>query len=118
MEEQLQQAEINNFYTSDGRRIGDFCLGFFGAFIILPLLWFLYTFFISSFYKVLGRGGGVIIGFSSVIVIIIGLLSIILSSYFLYKSRRKYIFFGILMAVLIPLLIFGACLIVLSNAQW
>lgn len=103
----------DEYYTNSGRKVGDFCLGFFGIWIVMIgistiLSWFSglfggFTSFVNIFYI-----PGLIL---DIVFVVFG---ITLS----FRKGRRYIGIGIISSALVPLLVFGACLIVLSGLNF
>lgn len=101
-----------DYYITHGRKIGDFFIGFVGFYICIlvlsPLLSiiiipiFLLSSFLGSYFSIF------IIG---LLYLLIPLIGIIVAN----KYHRRYISIGIISAIIIPLLLFGACLVVLGG---
>lgn len=106
MEEyQTNQADV---YTDNpGKAVKDFCLGFFGIWFAVFVFYMSFG-FISNFLSFFRSS---FLLSSIVIYAILGIGGIIL---FRAKGRR-YIGIGILVSFLIPLLVFGACLILIAG---
>jgi len=105
----VTKDEKQDFYANNsGRKVGDFCLGFFGLPIIgglvMSLSWILTEFlefsFISWFFNVL---------YTALLVWAI---------IYVVKKKRRYVWIGLLSAIVIPLLFFGACLWIMMNSTW
>ena len=96
--------EKEYYYTSTGRKVGDFFIGLIGTFLIQSFAGFL-TIFVSQ----------ILLGSSIGIVTFVG--TIIGAIYIMKKSNRRFIGIGLLIGILIPvilgLLLFGACLIIM-----
>jgi len=94
----------NDYYTTTSRKVLDFIVGFFGI-ITVGIAW---SFFGNLLSMIPGFGV-----FGSVYMLLIPLFSIaaVVASFVL---KRRYIAIGMISAMLIPLLVFGACIIALS----
>jgi heme/copper-type cytochrome/quinol oxidase subunit 4 len=97
---QENQSKKDEYYTSDGRRIGDFFIGFVGS-IVLVLIAYIFTTFNRSF-----------VSFGA-LSLFAPLALLILASVVSGIQGRRYIAIGIVSAIIIPLLFFGACWIVI-----
>lgn len=89
----------NDYYTSTGRKIGDFCIGFFGIFIVASVL--------STI--------TMLVFFNAFIVSIILLFIVVFGVIFSFKKGRRYIGIGIIASTLVPLLFLGACMIMFAG---
>jgi heme/copper-type cytochrome/quinol oxidase subunit 4 len=95
------------YYTNSGKKVGDFCLGFFGAWgltMVLTIIpYWIYSIFSSSFavFPIL------LFGFA------LAVIGIVLS----FTKGRRYIGIGIIASVLLPLLLVGACLIIFAGSS-
>jgi len=94
---------------SDGRRVGDFLLGFFGIWIIGLLIYFTIAGLLSTI-NLPVIGGGLV-----TIAIMLEMAFLIFAIIFAFVKNRKYIGLGIIVSALVPLLIFGACLIMIMS---
>ncbi|MBN3041183.1 MAG: hypothetical protein JW867_08635 [Candidatus Omnitrophica bacterium] len=100
------------YYTSVGRKIGDFCIGFFGFWIINSALFGIINFLVfgtgvnipSLVDDVIGIGG-------SILIIMLDILAII---YFFIKKRR-FISIGMISSFAIPFLLVGACFLIIMG---
>lgn len=106
----------NQYYNSRGKKFGDFFLGL----ILLPLIGSVVTYAINILTPMLLSTQGITrpeayISTTSSFSVIINILLFVLSLvYFLYKNRR-YVILGLIFALLIPLLFFGACLFMING---
>lgn len=100
----------DDYYTDTGKKVRDFCLGFFG-FLIIGTICSLFNFtyfsglFNNLFFSLFAAS-------LLPIVAVLAIVSIVLS----FVKRRRYIGIGIISLILIPFLIFGACLLVLAGS--
>jgi len=113
VEEQETLIKEDYYAGNTGRKIGDFCIGFFGSIIISLILGgmnFLLATFLSYNYQ--------IYSFFSIFQLFIFILFIWICVK-MFKIGRKYIAFGILaipfLAILALLILFGACFIAFSG---
>jgi len=107
---QVEPVTIS-YYDTSGKKVGDFLIGFFG-------IWVLNSIFVAINSLIFGGFSGP--SFSGSIGMLTSvfpslILDIVLIVYFLKFSERKYIGIGMLNSVVLPLLIFGACLLVFSS---
>ena len=89
-----------NHYTSTGNKIIDFLLGFFGTIF----LYYLTT--ISNFWSVSPN---------SLMALFIPIIILVLLSILFFKIGRKFIAVGIIAVSIIPVLLFGSCLLLLAS---
>ena len=100
-----QQAD---FYANNpGKAVSDFCLGFFGIWIVL----FVFNFAIGLLSNVFSIFYGGFFVFSILIYMVLGVSAVVVAR----STGRRYIGIGILSSFLIPVLIFGACMVVLGG---
>lgn len=99
-----------DYYTEKGRKISDFFIGFFGiiiAGIVITSFFSLFLSFGTGYYNT------DLLGFSTpILLLILGVVATVLS----FAKGRRYIGIGIISSVLVPLLIFGACLLVIFGS--
>lgn len=88
-----------DYYTSIGKKIGDFLLGFFGVIISYSF----YTFVLNFSYYSANMIW--IILFISIVVLVVLPVTF-------FKMGRRFITIGIISTLLIPLLIFGSCFMI------
>lgn len=99
---QEEQIIYNNpqeadYYTTTGKKVGDFILGFFGIIILN-----------SIFATVLSFAS---LGWTSLLIpIVVFAFSLVL----FFKIGRRFIAIGIISIALIPILLFGSCLLLLG----
>lgn len=111
MENQSQNK--TDYYTSAGRKVGDFCIGFFGVWVLSYILSIILT---LLFYFLSLSNSGTGFAFSSMIVIaVIALLVAIIGIIVAFKKGRRYIGIGIIVSAIIPLLLLGACWLILAG---
>ena len=91
-----------DYYTSVGKKVWDFFMGFFGA--------------LAVFFGALYLASSVFSG-SLLYYLILTLVAIIAVAWFFHVGRR-FVSIGITSTVLIPLLIFGGCLLMLSGGRF
>ena len=101
------------YYTNNGRKVGDFCLGFFGIWIVIILITVISSWIISSFsgYSQIYN----LFAAFSIYGLLFDILLIILGITISFRKGRRYIGIGILASALVPLLVFGACLIIIMG---
>lgn len=95
-----------SFYDSKKKKVIDFIYGFLGFWIALVLVWgllFLLLEFVSGTTDLLTDE------FFSILIISLFSLLAICSTIFGFYKKRAFISIGIISAILIPLLIAGAC---------
>lgn len=99
----------DDYYIKKSRKVGDFCLGFFGT-IIVPMV---VTFLINLFDYIFNfNGEGILISLSS----IGGLVAYLWLIIKFFRTGRRFISIGMLSIIIFGLLIFGGCLIFLAIA--
>jgi len=110
MVEEMNSSGVQNDYYGDntGRKVGDFCMGFFGPLILFQLLQTPLLIFSSIF------SSGMYTMFSSILIFV---LALFLGIFFFikFKKTRRYISMGIISSVVIPLILFGACWVLFSG---
>lgn len=95
-----------DYYISTGRKVTDFLMGFFGA-ILLSVV---YTTFISTFAYSLFSSAT-----SAWANLIISIVVMVLLSVLFFKIGRRFIAVGIIAISLLPILIFGSCLLLFGQ---
>lgn len=98
--------EKSDYYVSSGRKAGDFLVGFFGV-IILSILYTVIANFLSSFFS---TSVWITIGF------LFSIISYILLTVLFFKIGRRFIAIGIISIALVPLLLFGSCMVILMGS--
>ncbi len=93
-------------YTTKGKKVGDFCIGFFGFWIFTMLLSGLSFLVMQLFWNNWGYSIEMI---SSIAAFVIEIIAAVGSIIFFIKVNRGYITIGIISSIIIPLLITGAC---------
>ena len=86
-----------SYYTSGGRKLVDFLVGFFGVTLVIVA--------VAGALAAVSPPGGILLG---VIADILGIV-------FAFAGGRRFIAVGMLCAWLVPLLAFGACLVIVSQ---
>lgn len=86
-----------DYYTSTGRKIADFLLGF----IVAPIIPLFIAFGVKS-----GSGIG------------LAILLMVFGTIFAFLKNRRFLAIGMLCACLVPLLLFGACLLMLTQMKF
>jgi len=94
-----ENVSKTNYYKKTSQKIGDFFLGFLGT-LILPLMYTLISFIPGLLYFFIS-------------VAILAALCILF-----FKVGRRFITIGIISAGLIPILIFGSCLLLLGGTEF
>ena len=110
-----ENKEISkNYYTDTGKKVIDFLIGFFGSYIV-------YTIFSFIAGLILPLADGLFsYGFEeySIALPFLFMMTIIIificSIWFAFKFNRRFIAFGIITALSLPLLAFGACFTILG----
>lgn len=96
---------MSDYYTTTGKKVGDFLIGFFGIWVISGFL----SFFIAIINSIVFMNNydiqGWIAGISFVISLILYIVAIVLAFHF----KRHYIAIGIISSFVVPLLLVGAC---------
>ena len=100
-----------DYYTDSRRKVADFFIGFVGIWILASIIFFLFY-----FYGIIFRFGSDF-GYSMLFLgpIIFFIVAIVLVAIG-YRIRRRYISIGIISSAIIPLLLYGACWVVLVGA--
>jgi predicted permease len=97
----------NSYYTTTGRKVVDFLIGFFGLIIFGSIL---STILLSTVWR---QGlSGLNALFMPFIQLVYG---IPLAVYFFKFNKRRYIGIGLIIALVVPLLFFGSCLLIIST---
>jgi hypothetical protein len=100
---------MDDYYTNGRRRVFDFLIGFFGPGLIGYVLYALYMLLLSPSYPSYASNQFQVWAF--IVAAILYLIVMIVP----FKLGRRYIAVGAIAAVVVPLLIFGACLLVLAG---
>lgn len=95
-----QAVNQSDYYTSYWKKVGDFFIGLFGAI----------AFSVASS-PLLFTGSSV----GSIVSLILEIVVFVLVIHKAFKSGRKYVGIGVIFASIIPLLLFGSCLLLLSQ---
>lgn len=85
------------YYTSGGRKLVDFLIGFFGVTLVIVA--------VASALAAISPPGG----------LLLGVIADILCIVFAFAGGRRFVAIGMLCAWLVPLLAFGACLVIVSQ---
>jgi hypothetical protein len=103
----MEEPQKPDYYITTGRKVGDFLLGFFGV----AVLSFIYTFVSSFVYSLLSSQTFSIAIWANffVSVIILVLLAVLF-----FKIGRRFIAIGVISISLLPILIFGSCILLLG----
>lgn len=104
MTDETQPPKLD-YYTTVGRRILDFLGGFFGSYVLAVLA----SLFINIMASVDRSGVGVIVW---LVLFFVLLIALIVAS---FMKGRRYLAIGIIAAILIPLIVFGACLLIFAG---
>lgn len=99
----------DDYYMKKSRRVGDFCLGFFGT-IIVPMV---AVFLIGLFNYIFNFDDE---GITTALASIVGLVAYIWLIIKFFRTGRRFISIGMLSIIIFGLLIFGGCLIFLAIA--
>lgn len=104
----------DSYYTNSGRKVGDFCLGFFGIWIVMVGITTVFSWLSSAFggYNSLSSLFGMFSIYGLGLDLILAILGVTLS----FRKGRRFIGIGIIASALVPLLLFGACLIIFARA--
>jgi hypothetical protein len=97
-----RREQMDDYYSSSSRKFWDFILGFLGAIIINGILW----------WSTVAQNPSWIIAY------IPFYATEFVFSLVLAKSKRQYIFIGVLIVLafmLVPLLLGGACIVILQT---
>ena len=115
-EEKLKDV-TEGYYDTKGKKVVDFCGGFFGAFFGILALNLLYNIVISLlnyFMQSFNIGFGLLEG---ILFLVINLCSIIgFPIYFIKFTKRKYIGIGILSLFGTVLIVVGGCFAIIMSA--
>ncbi len=96
-----------DYYTTTGRKVGDFLIGFFGVWVLAAIFTWIIT-------LTIGLMTGGVSTFLSVLLYIIPLVILISGVSISFKKNRRYIGIGAIATILITLLVFGACVAIFS----
>jgi len=106
-------VEKEDYYTSTGRKVGDFCIGFFGTGIALQIISGVFFLFVTFIF---GNNPDQSLIYLTLLLSIIILLALyILGIVIAFKKGRRFIGIGIISTILVPLLLFGACIILFAG---
>ena len=116
----ISSNQNQDYYTTGGRKVADFCLGFFGALIfnyLITIAYLLITYLNNGLRGSLFQYNSSIFlsffGFGSLYYINLAIL--IPLSIFAFIKKRRLMGLGIILAILTPFiligLLFGACLL-------
>jgi len=107
----------DTYYDTEGKRVKDFFLGFILSIVIGVFVYFVFGTILGQLLYYLGASKIYSSGFFSSLLstILPILLGGILGTVLAFKRGRRYIGIGIICAIVLPLLFFGACLIVISG---
>ena len=118
MVENINQAYQNmpssskaDFYTSTGKKVGDFVLGFFGIWVVIVIVSLIFA-GIQNIVNIRSGFGNIMFFVLPLILLILGLLFMAL----FFKIGRRYLAIGILSSAILPLLVYGACWVVIIGA--
>ncbi len=117
----MNKKEVINedYYDNTTKKANDFFVGFFGTLLGAGAVWYLYGMFFLMVDKFLTDSiysdfsNNFYTGFNYFIIIILLILFGFLIKYF-FKNKRHFIVFGMITAVTIPLLAFGACFTIIG----
>jgi hypothetical protein len=107
----VQSSGKSDFYTSTGKKVGDFVLGFFGIWVVIVIVSLIFA-GIRSLMNIRSGFGSIMFFVLPLILLILGLLLMGL----FFKMGRRYIAIGILSSSVLPLLVYGACWVVIIGA--
>lgn len=103
-----------DYYTSRGRKIGDFCLGFFGVHVCLAMMQMPVGFLMMAFERSDAMGSGGLGGALMAVMGVLALMAVIAAVVFFFRRGRRYIAIGIIVSASLPLLAAGACILILT----
>jgi|GEM_PF-1476726 len=91
-----EQKSKNSYYKNGGHKVTDFLIGFFAPAVVIYILTIIAPFIYAFFY-----------------LIVIAIIILIIA---LFMIGRRYIAIGMIIScVVIPLIIFGSCLLMFAN---
>lgn len=97
---------MEEYYINSGRKVADFVIGFFGIWIVNAVL--------SSIIQGITVLSG---GYFDAVMVVVSILLFIAEIVFLVfyvRRKRRYIFIGAISALVLPLLLVGACFAIFS----
>lgn len=110
MENNNTNLQNQDYYSNKSKKIIDFIIGYFGFFVVILILFYCDSFVINAFPKASSLPNWITI---------ILVIAIIIAANVTIKKKRKYIAkgtnFALLSLILIPVLLFGACFIMISG---
>jgi uncharacterized membrane protein YhaH (DUF805 family) len=112
MQDNNISPQYQDYYSKTSRKVIDFIIGFMGFFVAAYILYYLVFFgsFVSS--------GPIYAAVMWTLMIMFPIIILILANTAIKKNRRyitRGINWAIIFIILIPLLLFGACWIAISN---
>lgn len=115
--EQSLQREV--YYTSKKKKVADFFIGL----VIAPILgigfnWAISNFvmfFSKSLFSVQTSSYNYYLGFTMYFPVIVAISELVLVIHFA-RPHRRYIVLGFITALVLPFLVFGACMLILVNS--
>ena len=97
---------MEEYYINSGRKVVDFIIGFFGIWVVNAVL--------SAILQGISTLAG---GYFDAVMVVVSILLFIAEIIFLVfyvRRKRRYIFIGAITALVIPLLLVGACFAIFS----
>ena len=91
--------ERNDYYLEPGKKIGDFFLGFFGALMVVV---------IAGVIGAAAPGSAAISVIGNLVLLIAGIVHF-------FRRGRRFIAIGMISIIIIPVLLFGACAILMTG---
>ena len=115
----INTVDKNKYYTSGGRKWGDFAIGFFGLWIVNAILSMIVNVILMF---IPGINSNILASGFSLLLIIPGILIFILevvAIVYFFKKGRRFISIGVIIGFVLPLLLalilLGACFIAFSG---
>jgi len=106
----VPSSKTDYYWNAEGRRIADFCLGLFGSYILVVAMFI----FSTGLFSVM-EFSIAFVQLMEILMTIIPLIFLIAMIVLSFSKGRRYIGIGIISSVVLPLLLFGACLIVIGG---
>ena len=114
MVDEQEKLVKEDYYAGDtGKKVLDFCIGFFAPGVILQFLAMPVALLFSTL-------AGLSYGFMGFSYLALGIIFLFLGVLFFVKFRktRRYISIGLLCSVIVPLILFGACMVIISGMNF
>lgn len=111
----------HGYYTSAGRKWGDFAIGFFGSIAVNVVTQLITSMIISTYSNAsqysIGASISTEINYRGVGLLVTFILSIVAIVY-AFKRRRRFIAIGMIATACLPFLFLGGCLLIIAAGSY